>query len=139
MRDHRPLSLHDITARRWQLFLERAPDDLTWDDVARMDPWHSALELDQLALWLDLTRQMLALRPERWVDEAPRVREAQCELKHRLQRLGDDGLRALPAQLRGIPLDHRPIPAAFRQNLTSPADRVMGTEQTLNATNGGAL
>ena len=98
------------------------------------------MDLGQLARWLALTTE-IASRGWTAFDgrEAERVAYARFAIAERLQQLADDGALVMPPELAGIPLDQRLIPAAFRQKLTAPSDREVGTEQTFTTSTGGAL
>lgn len=98
----------------------------------------SELSVGELGRWLALSREIAARRPHVGEVEATQVREAEAELTESLRALADNGLRAIPAELAGIPLDPRLVPPEFRQILTPRSDQESGTEHTFTTTAGGA-
>lgn len=96
------------------------------------------MSLEQLARWLALTTE-IAARGWTAFGEADRVAFARFAIAERLQWLAEGGLRCLPPELAGIPLDHQLIPPAFRQDLSPIADQLMVPEQAFSTSTGGAL
>jgi hypothetical protein len=124
----------------WSLVQRRT--ELEFEDV---DPDGLGLELhemslEQLARWLALTTEIAA---RGWTAfdgrEAERVAFARVLVAERLQWQAEGGLRCLPTELAGIPLDPQLIPPAFRQNLTPFADQLMVPENAFSTSTGGAL
>jgi hypothetical protein len=133
--------MHDLsrygvrTLLEWrdQLFYEDLSPD---EDIYAVDTTRLArLSLEQLARWLALTAEILTQLPVRWIGEGGEVEHAQEIMRERLQALADSGLRVLPRELTGIPLDPRVIPPEFRQPMTHDDSK---TEHTFSA-DGGAL